>query len=140
MNLLYNLAKSINLGEQIDNILLDFSKVFDKVCRQKLLLKLEHYGITGRNLQWIKKFLENRIQKDAVGGVTSSRSAVTSGIPQGAVLGPLLFSIYINDMSSTISSTIGLFADDAYIYISIRNIDHCKILQENLQKLLQWEQ
>ena len=55
-----DLAKSMNQGEQVDNILLDFSKAFDKVCLQKLLLKLEHYGIRGRNLQWIKTFLEIR--------------------------------------------------------------------------------
>ena len=62
-----DLAKSMNHGEQIDSILLDFSKAFDKVCHRKLLLKLEHYGIRRRNLQWIKKFLENRTQKVAVG-------------------------------------------------------------------------
>ena len=101
---------------------------------------MEHYGIRGRNLQWIKKFLENRTQKVAVAGVTSSVSAVTSGVPQGTVLGPLLFLIYINDLPSTVSSTIGLFSDDTYIYRSIRNIDDCKILQEDLRKLIQWEQ
>ena len=101
-----DLAKSMNHEEQIDSILLDFSKAFDKVCHRKLLLKLEHYGIRGRNLQLIKKFLENRTQKVAVAGVTSSVSAVTLGVPQSTVLGPLLFLIYINDMLSTVSSTI----------------------------------
>ena len=134
------LAKSMNHGEQIDSILLDFSKAFDKVCHRKLLLKLEYYGIRGRKLQWIKKLLENRTQKFAVAGVTSSVSAVTSSVPQGTVLGPLLFLIYINDMPSTASSTIGVFADDTYICRSIRNIDDYKILQEDLQKLMQWEQ
>ena len=67
-------------------------------------------------------------------------SAVTSGVEQGTVRGPLLFLIYINDIPPTVSSTIGLFADDAYIYISIRNIYDCKILQEDLQKSIQWEQ
>ena len=132
-----DLAKSMNHGEQIDSTLLDFSKAFDKVCHLKLLLKLEHDGIRQRSVQWIKKFLENRTQKVANAGVTSSVLAVTSGVPQDTVLGPLLFLIYINDMSSTVSSTIGLFADDAYIYRSIRNIDGCKILQEDLQKLIQ---
>ena len=71
-----------------------------RVCHRKLLLKLEHYGIRGRNLQWIKKFLENRTQKVSVSGV----------------IGLLLFLIYINDLSSTVSSIIVLFADDTYIY------------------------
>ena len=109
--------------------------MFDKVCHRKLLLKLEPYGIRGRNLQWIKIFLENRTQKVAIAGVTSSVSAVTSGVPQGIVLRPLLFLTYINDMPSTVPSTLGLFADDTYFYRSIRNIDNCKILQ-----LMQWEQ
>ena len=65
-----DLAKAMNHGEQIDSILLDFSKAFDKVCHRKLLLKLEHHGIRGRNFQWIKKFLENRTQKVAAVGVT----------------------------------------------------------------------
>ena len=88
----------------------------------------------------IKKFLQNRTQKVAVAGVLPSVSAVTSEIPQVTVLGPLLLLIYINEMPSTVSSTIGLLADDAYSYRSIRNIDDCKILQEDLQKLIQWEQ
>ena len=71
-----NLAKSKNHGEQIDSILLDFSKAFDKVCHLKFLLKLEHFSIRGRNLQWIRKFLENRTQKVAIAGVTLSVSAV----------------------------------------------------------------
>ena len=83
--------------------------------------------------------MENRTQEVAVAGVTSSLSAVTSGVPQGTLLGPLLYLIYINNMPSTVSSTIGLFADDAYICRSIRNIDDYKILQEDRQKLIQWE-
>ena len=133
-----DLAKSMNHGEQIDSILLDLSKAFDNICHRKLLLKLEQYGITRRNLKWIKKFLENRTQKVAVAGVTLSVPAVMSGVPQGTVLGPLLFLIYNNDMPSTVSSTIGLFADDTYIR-SIKNIDDCQILQEGLQILIQWE-
>ena len=71
-----DLAKSKNHKEQFDSIQLDFSKAFDKVCHLKFLLKLEHYGIRRRNLQWIRKFLENRTQKVVVAGVTSSVSAV----------------------------------------------------------------
>ena len=104
--------------EHIDSTLLDFSKAFDKVCHRKLLLKLEHFGIRGRNLQRIKTFLENRTQKVAAAGVTSLVSVVMLGSPQDRVLAPFLFLLYINDMPSTASSTISLFADDAYIYRS----------------------
>ena len=135
-----DLSKSINHEEQIDSILLDFSKAFDKVYHRKLLLKLEHYGIRTSILQWIKKFLENTTQKVTVAGVISSLSAVTSGVPQGTILRPLIFLIYIYDIPSTVSSTIGLFPDDAYIYRSIRNIDDCETLEEDLQNLMQWEQ
>ena len=93
-----------------------------------------------KSLQWIKKVLENRTQKAVVAGVRSSMSAVKTSVPQGTVLGSFLFLIYINDMPSTFLSAIGLFADDAYIYRSIRNIDGCKILQEDLQKLIPWKQ
>ena len=99
-----DLAKSMNHGEQIDGILLDFSKAFVKEYHQKLLLKREDYGIRGRNLQWIKKFRENRTKNVAVAGVTLSLSAVNSGVPQGTVLGPLLFHICSNNMSSTVLS------------------------------------
>ena len=135
-----DLVKSMNHGEQIESILLDSCKAFDKLCHWKLLLKLEHYVIRRTNLQWIQKFLENRTQKIAVMGVTPSMSAVTSDDLQDTVLGQLLFLIYINDMSSTVSSIIRLFSDDAYICRLIRNIVDCKILREDLQKLMQWEQ
>ena len=135
-----DLVKSMNHGEQIESILLDSCKAFDKLCHWKLLLKLEHYVIRRRNLQWIQKLLENRTQKIAFMGATPSLSAVTSDDLQDTVLGQLLFLIYINDMSSTVSSTIRLFSDDAYICRLIRNIVDCKILRQDLQKLMQWEQ
>ena len=93
-----------------------------------------------KNPSMDQEISENRTQKVAVAGVTSSVSAVMQAVPQGTVLAPLLFLIYINDMPSTVSSTIGLFPDDASIYRLIRNIEDCKILQYDLQKLIQWEQ
>ena len=106
----------------------------------KIIIKTGALWYNMKSLQWIKKFLENRTQKVVVAGVRSSVSAVTSSLPQGTALGSFLFLIYINDMPSTVLSAIGLFADDAYIYRSIRNIGGCKILQEDLQRLIQWEQ
>ena len=87
----------------------------------------------------MKKFLENRTQKAAVAGVTSSVLAVTTGVPLGTVFRPLLFLIYIN-MSSTVLPTIGLVAANAFIQRTINNTDDRKIFQEDLEKLIQWEQ
>ena len=117
----HDLAKSLNNGEQIDSILLDFSKVFDKVSHRKLYLKPQHYGIRGKLLKWVEDFCYNQTQKVVLSGEESLSVSVTSGVPQGTVFGPLLFHIYINDLPNSVSSSISLFADDSYVYRRIRN-------------------
>ena len=97
-------------------ILLDFSKAFDSVSHRRLLSKLEFYGIRGRPAAWIKAFLKNRTQIVSVNGSHSNPQPVTSGVPQGSVLGPVLFLLYINDITDNINSQIRLFADDSVIY------------------------
>ena len=84
------LAKNMQMGKQIDLILLDFSKAFDKVAHEKLLLKLHQYGIRGDTLNWIKDFLDNRKQTVVINGINSDEVPVSSGFPQGSVLGPIL--------------------------------------------------
>ena len=88
-----DIASAIEENEQIDVILLDFSKAFDKVSHQRLAIKLHHNGILGQLLEWIKSFLTNRCQQVMVEGQTSTPAPVTYRIPQGTVLGPLLFLI-----------------------------------------------
>ena len=134
-----NLAKALNNREQIDSILLDFSKAFDKVCHRKLLIKLNHYGITGNIHTWITDFLHNRTQRVLVRGTFSEPIAVKSGVPQGTVLGPLLFLVYINDMPDTVKSKIALFADDTYLYKSIKSEDDIAALQNDIDQLVKWE-
>ena len=133
-------AKALNDGQQIDSILLDFSKAFDKVDHRKLCLKLAHYGIQGKCHAWIKAFLSNRTQEVILNGKCSKKCNVTSGVPQGTVLGPLLFLVYINDMPSVISSLLRLFADDSYLYRIIKSIQDSQILQNDLNNLQSWEQ
>jgi len=135
-----DLAIALNNGKQIDLLLLDFSKAFDKVSHQRLLHKLLHYGINGPLFNWIKDYLSNRLQKVILDGAVSSCSDVKSGVPQGSVLGPLLFLLYINDLPCEISSTIRLYADDVIIYRQIDTKDDVLKLQEDLAKLSQWAQ
>ena len=115
-------------------------KAFDTVPHQRLLMKLRGYGIEGRILAWIEAFLADRRQRVVVNDSRSSWADVTSGIPQGSVLGPILFIIYINDMPTSVLSSIYLFADDAKVYRSISSNDDPPTLQHDLQQLEKWSE
>ena len=121
--------------QNFDVIYLDFRKAFDSVPHERLLLKLEAYGITGGILKWIRSFLEGRTQKVKIGNESSSTSQVTSGIPQGSILGPILFTIFINDLPEAINSICKIFADDTKIYNTCKN--HVTI-QQDLTSLQIW--
>ena len=127
-----DLAKGLNDKQQIDAVLLDFSKAFDKVSHRRLAIKLNHYGVRGNTLAWIQDFLSCRTKQVVVDGEKSAPAPVTSGVPQGTVLGPLLFLVYINDLPSRVSSTARLFADDCLLYRAIKSTDDHQTLQEVL--------
>ena len=129
-----NLAKSLISREQVDSILLDFSKAFDKVCHRKLLLKLNYYGINGDIHNWIRDFIYDRTQRVVVRGTFSAPIAVKSSVPKGTVLGPLLFLVYINDMPMTVESNIALFADDAYLYKTVKSQQDTISLQNDINQ------
>ena len=136
---MHDLAKAINDQEQIDSILLDFNKAFDKVCHRKLMHKLNHYGVGGEILYWITEFLHERTQFDVVRGTSSKHTAVISGVSQGTILGPLLFLAYINDMPMETKSKIALFAGDSNLYRRISSLEDSKQLQTDLDNLVTWE-
>ena len=131
-------AKGINLCQQTDVILLDFSKASDSVPHERLLTKLDYYGIRGKMLSWIKAFLSNRTQNVSVNGVLSSSRPVVSGVPQGSVLGPVLFILFINDISCSVQSNLRLFADDCVLYREVATDQDCLILQQDLHRLFLW--
>ena len=116
-----NWLKILDKGGQVDTFILDFEKAFDTPPHELLKSKLFGYGIGGKTLRWIDSFLCYRTQRAVVNGETSEWAPVLSGIPQGTVLGPLLFSLYINDISTDIDSEIRLFADDCVCYREIRD-------------------
>ena len=128
----------IDSGNPVDAIYLDCKKAFDTVPHKRLIKKLESYGIVGKVLNWIKSFLNGRSQKVIVKGVSSDTLPVLSGVPQGSVLGPILFLIFINDLLDGIKSGGKLFADDSKLFKMIQSETDRDILQEDLLKLQEW--
>ena len=118
-----------------DTIYLDFAKAFDRVPHKRLVNKLKAYGISGNLLKWISDFLSDRKQRVKVGDKWSDWIEVLSGIPQGSVLGPLLFLIFIHDLPENVLSRIVIFADDTKLYNQRNNKD---ILQNDLIEIYQW--
>ena len=138
---IHELSQNLDQRKQTDVIILDFSKAFDKVSHKNLALKLQYYGINKivGLLDWINSFLTSRTQRVILDGATSDKIQVTSGVPQGSVLGPILFLLYINDLPPETHSHIRLFADDAILYREIKSNTDCTILQEYLNRLANWE-
>ena len=130
-------------GSQIDVIYTDFQKAFDKVPHQRLLQKLQIYGVNDITLQWIRDFLCNRKQRVGINNSYSGWFKVESGIPQGSILGPVLFLIYINDLPDfcevdTCECNIYMYADDAKVYRTIQSKMDEVSLQSTLNKLKEW--
>ena len=122
----------------IDAAYLDFRKAFDSVPHQRLIYKLKCYGIRGKVLEWITSFLSNRSQYVNVNNNFSDKTPVTSGVPQGSVLGPCLFIYYINDLPELIKCLIKIFADDTKAYQAIKSLSDNELLQWSINKLVEW--
>ncbi len=131
-------SEMIEEGGSIDTVYLDFQKAFDTVPHQRLFKKLQSYGISGSLLAWIQAFLTNRRQRVMVDGGYSSWKSVSSGIPQGSILGPFLFVVFINDLPDYLSNMVYMFADDTKVFAKVTDDGEQQSLQEDLDSLVEW--
>ena len=139
-DIISNLDGAMNRGhKQTELIIMDFAKAFDKVPHRRLLHKLDYYGLWGSTHTWISSWLSGRSQQVVLDGQASDPVPVLSGVPQGSVLGPILFRIFINDLQDNIKSSVRLFTEDCVLYRNIHSLQDCLILQEGLDSLGHWE-
>ncbi|CAB3375200.1 Hypothetical predicted protein [Cloeon dipterum] len=127
-----------NSGGHVHAIFLDWAKAFDKVPHQRLLSKLQHHGIDGAALEWLKNFLVGRSQFVRFGGARSEPCVVSSGVVQGSVLGPLLFNVYVSDLPAVVKTNLVQYADDCTIFREVTSQDDVDELQEDLALIDIW--
>ena len=131
-------TEALDQGKSVDAVYLDFAKAFDSVPPQRLIRKVESYGIIGKVKSWIEHFLIGRRQRVSVNGAVSEWSSVTSGVPQGSVLGPVLFVIFINDLPEVLSSWCEMYADDTKVSASVDTDSERQMLQMEIDRLVEW--
>ena len=134
----YSILRMMEAGADVDVTYLDFSKAFDKVDLGVLLVKLRTMGIRGAVLTWLESFLMNRRQKVVVEGSSSCWNRVVSGVPQGTVLGPILFLAHVVDIDIGVGSTVSCFADDTRVIRAVRSEEDAKELQKDLDTIYSW--
>src|SRR5437867_6276867 len=135
-----SVVRMIDEGSAVDIVYLDLQKAFDKVSHDKLMKKVRELGIEGKVADWIENWLTNRVQRVVVGGVHSDWKEVTSGVPQGSILGPILFSIFINDLERNLMNDVLKFADDTKVWGKVDNVEDVSKMQEDLNRLGLWSE
>ena len=139
LEVLDHIGSLLDNGEQVDVIYMDMSKAFDKVSHGRLLRKLREFGYGGNLLQWFSSYLTDRRQCVTVAGATSNSLPVGSGVPQGSILGPALFLLFVNDLPDAVeSSDVAMFADDTKIYKKIKSLEDAASLQSDINHLDDW--
>ena len=132
-------AKAIDDGKEIRVIFCDISKAFDRVWHEGLLFKLRRMGISGTLLEWFKSYLDQRLQRVVLEGSFSDFKEVKAGVPQGCILGPLLFLVFINDIVNDIGSSVKLFADDTSLYLIVEDpVMAANLMDIDLDKIHHW--
>ena len=137
---LEEITKWVDDGSPEDVVYLDIQNAFDKVPHQSLLLKLKAHYICNDVINWIEKWLTHRRQRVIVDGGISSWTSVLSGVPQGSVLDPILFLIYITDLDDDISSKVLTFADDTKVFRKITKDTDKQSLQDDIDKVVKWSE
>ena len=137
-NFQHGFMKGRSTTSQLLEIMDHWTESFDSVSHELLIHKLKSYNISDSMITWLSSFLNNRKQSVRINGSTSSWTSVTSGVPQGSILGPLMFLLFVNDIPQITSSNIMLFADDTKLWRLIKSIDDVNILQEDLAKIIEW--
>ena len=139
LSITHEIYKSFDDGLEVRGVFLDISKAFDKVWHEGLIFKLKQNGISGDLLQILSDFLSNRKQRVVLNGQNSSWTNVHAGVPQGSILGPLLFLIYINDLADDLSSNVKLFADDTSLFSVVHDVNaSARELNDDLKKINKW--
>ena len=135
----HEILSAFDDGHEVRGVFLDISKAFDRLWHEGLLFKLQQYGISGELITLIKDFLSCRKQRVVLNGQHSSWADVKTGVPQGSILGPLLFLIYINDLPNGLNSNVKLFADDTSLFSVVHNItDSANLLNSDLSEINEW--
>jgi len=130
-----SLDEALDDGYSVDVLYFDFQKAFDSVRHNRLISNLQGCGVSGHVLEWIRNFLVGRMQRVVLNSQKSEWSGIISGVPQGSVLGPILFNIYVSDMPSVVNSSILQFADDVKVFGTIKSFNNFVQLQQDINSL-----